>query len=153
MIFLNIMLCYYFSLEAVLLSWLKITLPKKQVDVENRATLKHGPAKKLTEECKVYRYKIDLNYKLQLPASVYQQQSPGKCTVKKVFRKILLLFESLKYLSQETNTYPKLATETLKQDVKYFNIRDCVSLLITCNMSKTSVKSFSGVLSAFLCLL
>ena len=37
---------------------------KKQIDVENRASLKHGPAKKLTEECKVYRYKIDLNYKL-----------------------------------------------------------------------------------------
>ena len=84
---------------------------------------------------------------------MYQQQSPGKCSVKKVFQKILLLFESLKYLSQETNTYSKLATETLKQDVKYFNIRDCVSLLITCNMSKTSVKFFSVVLSAFLCLL
>ena len=31
----------------------------------------------------------------------------------------MLLFESLKYLSQEKkNTYSKLATETLKQDVK-----------------------------------
>ena len=30
----------------------------------------------------------------------------------------LLLFESLEYLSQQTNTYSKLATETLKQDVK-----------------------------------
>ena len=60
---------------------------KKQIDVENRASLKHGPAKKVTEECKVYRYKIDLNYKLQLLASAYQQQSPGKCSVKKCFAK------------------------------------------------------------------
>ena len=30
----------------------------------------------------------------------------------------MLLFESLKYLSQETNTYSKIATENLKQDVK-----------------------------------
>ena len=30
----------------------------------------------------------------------------------------MLLFESLKYLTQETNTYSKLATETLKQDVE-----------------------------------
>ena len=30
----------------------------------------------------------------------------------------MLLFKSLKYLSQETNTYSKLATETLKQGVK-----------------------------------
>ena len=30
----------------------------------------------------------------------------------------MLLFESLKYVSQETNNYLKLATETLKQDVK-----------------------------------
>ena len=27
----------------------------------------------------------------------------------------MLLFESLKYLTQETNTYSKLAAETLKQ--------------------------------------
>ena len=30
----------------------------------------------------------------------------------------MFLFESLKYLSQETNIYSKLAIETLKQDVK-----------------------------------
>ena len=30
----------------------------------------------------------------------------------------MLLFESLKVLNQETSTYSKLATETLKQDVK-----------------------------------
>ena len=30
----------------------------------------------------------------------------------------LLLFESLKNLSQQTNTHSKLATETLKQNVK-----------------------------------
>ena len=45
----------------------KINPTAKQVDVGIQATLTHGPAWKLTEECKVYRYKIakkDLNYKL-----------------------------------------------------------------------------------------
>ena len=49
---------------------------EKQIDVEIQATLKHRLAWKLTEECKVYRYKIakiDLNYKLQLLASEYQK--------------------------------------------------------------------------------
>ena len=46
----------------------------------------------------------------------------------------MLLFESLKDVSQETSTYSKLASEILKQDY--------VSLLTTCHMSKTSVKSF-----------
>ena len=53
---------------------------EKQIDVEIQAKLKHRLAWKLTEECKVYRYKIakiDLNYKLQLLASEYQKQSPG----------------------------------------------------------------------------
>ena len=46
----------------------------------------------------------------------------------------MLLFESLKDVSQETSTYSKLATEIPKQDY--------VSLLTTCYMSKSSVKSF-----------
>ena len=33
--------------------------------------------------------------------------------------KQLLLFESLKYLTQQTNTLTKLATVTLKQDAKF----------------------------------
>ena len=33
--------------------------------------------------------------------------------------KQLLLFESFKYLTQQTKTYSKLATVTLKQDVKF----------------------------------
>ena len=63
----------------------------------------------------------------------------------------MLLFKSLKDLSQEASTYSKLATETLKQDLKsvIVNIKDCVSLLTTCHMSKASVKSFSGVLWTF----
>ena len=44
MSFLNVMICYYFSLETVLLSWLKINLREKQINVEIQATLKHGPA-------------------------------------------------------------------------------------------------------------
>ena len=53
---------------------------EKQIEVDIQATLKHRPAWKLTEECKVYRYKIakiDLNYKLQLLASKYQKKSHG----------------------------------------------------------------------------
>ena len=34
-------------------------------------------------------------------------------------KKQLLLFESLKHLAQHINTYKKLATVTLKQDVKF----------------------------------
>ena len=36
--------------------------------------------------------------------------------------KQMLLFESLKYLRQEINTYSKIAIETLKQDVKSVKI-------------------------------
>ena len=49
---------------------------EKQIGVEIQKTLKHRLLRKLTEECKVYRYKIakiDLNYKLQLLASEYQK--------------------------------------------------------------------------------
>ena len=42
--FLNIMLCYYFSLEAVLQGMAKINPTKKQIDAEMQATLKDGPA-------------------------------------------------------------------------------------------------------------
>ena len=31
---------------------------EKLIDVEIQATLKHRPASKPTEECKVYRYKV-----------------------------------------------------------------------------------------------
>ena len=31
---------------------------EKQINVEIQATLKHGPAQTLTEECKNYRYKL-----------------------------------------------------------------------------------------------
>ena len=37
----------------------------------------------------------------------------------KARKKQLLLFESFKYLTQQTNTYAKLATVTLIQDVKF----------------------------------
>ena len=57
--FLNIMLYYYFSLEAVLQGVPKNNPTEKQIDVEIQATLKHGPAWKFTEECKVYRYKLE----------------------------------------------------------------------------------------------
>ena len=54
MSFLNILLCYYFSLEAVLQDMIKNNPAEKQIDAEMQATLKHGPAWKL----KVYRYKL-----------------------------------------------------------------------------------------------
>ena len=66
------MLIWVFEYYALLLFFFKSCLAvmaknnptEKQIDVEIQATLKHGPAWKLTEECKVYRYKIvkiDLN--------------------------------------------------------------------------------------------
>ena len=44
MSFLNIMPCYYFSLEAVLQGVAKNNPTKKELDVEIRATPKHMPA-------------------------------------------------------------------------------------------------------------
>ena len=44
MSFLNIMLCYYFALEAVLQDMIKNNPAEKQIDPEMQATLKHGPA-------------------------------------------------------------------------------------------------------------
>ena len=42
--FLNNILCYYFSLEAVLQGVAKNNRAEKQIDVEIQATLKHAPA-------------------------------------------------------------------------------------------------------------
>ena len=50
MSFLNIMLCYHFSLEAVLQVVAKNNPTKKEIDSEIRATLKHAPVLKFTEE-------------------------------------------------------------------------------------------------------
>ena len=140
--FLNIMLYYYFSLEAVLLSQLKKIQPKNKSMLKFRRHWSIRPEWKLTEECKIYRYKIakiDLTYKLQLTCIRISEAVTSHCSVKKVLIKILqnlceniyvrdsfslglssamLLFVSLKYLSQETSTYSNLATESLKQDVK-----------------------------------
>ena len=44
MSFLNIMLCYYFSSEAVLQGMAKNNPTEKEIDPEMQATLKHGPA-------------------------------------------------------------------------------------------------------------
>ena len=44
MSFLEIMLCYYFSLEAVLQDMAKNNPIKKELDAEIQATLKHMPA-------------------------------------------------------------------------------------------------------------
>ena len=44
--------------------------------------------------------------------------NPFSLGLTSVISKQMLLFESLKDLSQETSTDSKLATETLKQDVK-----------------------------------
>ena len=68
MSFLNIMLCYYFSLE------LTIALPKNKLmqnsgDIEAWASVK-------TQSLLLQITKTDLNYKLQLLAPEYQQQSP-----------------------------------------------------------------------------
>ena len=44
MSFLNVMLCYYFSLEAALQDVAKNNPTKKELDAEIQATLKHMPA-------------------------------------------------------------------------------------------------------------
>ena len=44
MSFLNIMLCYYFSLKAALQDVAKNNPTKKELDAEIQATLKHMPA-------------------------------------------------------------------------------------------------------------
>ena len=44
MIFMNIMLCYYFSLEAVLQGITKNNPNKKQIHAEIQVILKHEPA-------------------------------------------------------------------------------------------------------------
>ena len=54
MSFLNIMLCYYFSLEAVLQGMVINNPNEKQIDAEMQTTLKHWPEWKL----KVYRFKL-----------------------------------------------------------------------------------------------
>ena len=75
------MLCYYFSLEAVLQGVAKNKPTEKQIDAEIQVTLKHAPAMKLTEgkmqSLSLQIAKIDLNYKLQLREIEYQKQSPG----------------------------------------------------------------------------
>ena len=43
MSFMNIMFCYYFSLEAVLQGVTKNNPIEKQIDAEIQATLKHAP--------------------------------------------------------------------------------------------------------------
>ena len=43
MSFLNIILCYYLSLEAILQAMAKNNPTKKQIDAEIQATLKHEP--------------------------------------------------------------------------------------------------------------
>ena len=49
MSFLNIMLCYYFSVEAVFKGMYKNNPTEKQIDAAIQATLRHAPAWKLTE--------------------------------------------------------------------------------------------------------
>ena len=68
-------LCYYFSLEAVLQGVAKLTLTKTNRcrntgDIEAWASVK-------TQSLSLQIAKTDLNQKLKLLASKYQQQSPG----------------------------------------------------------------------------
>ena len=66
--FLNIMLCYYYSLDTVSQDMAKNNPTEKQMNAEIQATLKHAPAWKLTEEkMKTLLLQIattHLNYKL-----------------------------------------------------------------------------------------
>ena len=70
--FRNIMLCYYFSLEAVLKAWLKITLPKNKSIQQFRRPWSmrqcENSQKRKMQSLSLQNAKIDLNYKLQLLA-------------------------------------------------------------------------------------
>ena len=72
MSFLNIMLCYYFSLEVVLRGMAKYNPTPIKINAEIQAICKHAPVWKLTEEkmqsLLLQIAMIDLNYKLQLLA-------------------------------------------------------------------------------------
>ena len=50
MSFLDIAYCYYFSLEAILQGMTENNPTEKKIDAEIQLTLKHVPARKLTEE-------------------------------------------------------------------------------------------------------
>ena len=58
--FLNIMLCYYISLEAVVQGVAKNDTTENQIDVEIQAKLKHAPQRENSQKVnrKVYRYKL-----------------------------------------------------------------------------------------------
>ena len=108
---------------------------EKQIDVEIQATLKHRPAWKLTEECKVYRYKIakiDLNYKLKLICIRISEAVTWQCSVKKAFLKIL---QNLR-----ENTYARVSFSLALSSVFYFiYVIYFIFLLIFCYVK--SVKS------------
>ena len=56
----------------------------------------------------------------------------------KATKKQLLLFDSFKYLTQQTNTYAKLATVALIKDVKFVKSQQhilCFFIDISCNIS------------------
>ena len=81
MSFLNIMLCYYFSLEVVSQGVSKNTPNEKQINCRHSGdfeacagvkTHRRENAKFIVTNCK------DLSYKLQLLASEYQKQSHGR---------------------------------------------------------------------------
>ena len=148
MSFFTILLWYYFSLEAVLQGIAKSPIAK-QINAEIEATLKHAPAWKLTEE-KMQSFSlqipnIDLNYKLQLLASEYVFlfcYFPILLRYRIKLNVILIL----KYLAQQTNTCKMWSLLKV-------NSKECVSLSITSNTSKTLFKCFSGLLWTFICLL
>ena len=52
MSFLNIMCCYYFSLDAVLQGMAKHNPTEKQIDVGTQTTLKHGQYEKTQKRVK-----------------------------------------------------------------------------------------------------
>ena len=76
----NIILCYYFSLEVVLQGVTKNKPPNRcrnSIDIEACASMKTRENLKFIATNCEDRFKLDLSYKLQLFASEYQNQSPG----------------------------------------------------------------------------
>ena len=132
MSFLNIILCYYFSLKVVLV-WLKITLPKNKSIQKSR---QHWSMRQRENSHKknfsLQIGKID-RVKLWILAAYSNMLSFGFSSVIfkvfvadlehvyicwKIYRITVIVLLILKCITHQTNTCSKSATEILKQDVK-----------------------------------
>ena len=91
--FLNIMLCYYFSLEADSQGVAKCNPTKKKLMQKFRrlSSLRERENPQKMQSLSLEIAKVDLNYKLQLLASKFQKESPGSVLEKGVLKNFVSL--------------------------------------------------------------